>query len=256
MNKTSLLVGSLVCCLLFTNQASASTPDSTAISRKPTWSVLLGTNASIVLPSHPFYQGFVEAPRGLLAIGIVTPYSRVKAGFSAGVGFSASLKKNWALELNMICQQKGFSDWHTDPLEKRSTVHLNYVSARQMLKRRFTEKWSFSAGIEESFLVDQRQNFKDTTETTIWNWDVLNEFLNGPGSAMSFARIDFSVLCGVEFNPSSLPATIQLVAGFGLIPIGWGELIFTDEQGTPLRILKDRNAFINLSVSYPFSRKT
>ena len=107
---------------------------------------------------------YSQFPRPLQANGIPTPYSRVKAGFSAGVGFSASLKKNWAVELNMICQQKGFSDWHTDPLEKRSTVHLNYVSARQLIKRALNEQWFITAGIEESFLFDQIEGLHRKTK--------------------------------------------------------------------------------------------
>lgn len=257
MGKTFLLSACVLCCLLLTIQSTASTPDSTGFSGKPTWSVLVGANASIVLPSDRTMNvlgAYSQAPRPLRANGISTPYSRVKAGLTAGIGYSTSLNNslnpNWTGDFILLFQQKGFSDWSVNPLEKVSTVHLNYVSARQMLKRRFTEKWSISAGIEESFLVDQRQNFTDTTETIIWNLDWLT------GSSLSFTRFDFSVLCGAEFNPSSLPATIQLVAGFGLIPLGWGELIFTDEQGTPLLTIKDRNAFINLSLSYPFSRKT
>lgn len=250
MSKTSLLVGSLVCCLLFTNQASASTPDSTAISSKPTWSVLLGTNASIVLPSGPFDgTSYYQMPRPLVAYGFFTEYSRVKMGLTAGVGFLASFKKNWALELNMICQQKGFSDWQTDPLEKVSTGHLNYASAQQLIKRALNEQWSITAGIEESFLFDQRQIFRDNNETLVVDFALLNAL------GIEINRFDFSFLFGADYAIKAIPLVSRLIVGFGIIPIG-GELIFNDELGTPTITVKDRNAFINLSVSYPFSRKT
>lgn len=257
MGKTFLLSACVLCCLLFTIQSTASTPDSTGFSGKPTWSVLVGTNASIVLPSDRTINvlgAYSQAPRPLQANGIPTPYSRVKAGFTAGIGFSTSLNNslnpNWTGDFILLFQQKGFSDWSVNPLEKVSTIHLNYVSARQMLKRRFTEKWSFSAGIEESFLVDQRQNFTDTTETSIWNWDFINEF------GIEYNRFDFSFLLGADYAPKSIPLVSRLIVGFGIVPIGRGELIFTDELGTELRTVKDRNAFINLSVSYPLYRKT
>lgn len=252
MGKTFLLSACVLCCLLFTIQSTASTPDSTGFSGKPTWSVLVGANASIVLPSnHPngIISGLgVNPPRPLWANGISTPYSRVKAGLTAGIGYSTSLNNslnpNWTGDFILLFQQKGFSDWSVNPLEKVSRVHLNYVSARQMLKRRFTEKWSISAGIEESFLVDQRQNFKDTIETIIMPLDWLT------GSSLSFTRFDFSVLCGAEFNPSSLPATIQLVTGFGLLPIGFCDLNWIDEYGNILNSVKERNAFVTISAQY------
>lgn len=254
MGKTFLLSACVLCCLLLTIQSTASTPDSTGFSGKPTWSVLVGANASIVLPSDRTYGIGLGAygPRPLWANGIYTPYSRVKAGLTAGIGYSTSLNNslnpNWTGDFILLFQQKGFSDWSVNPLEKVSTVHLNYVSARQMLKRRFTEKWSISAGFEESFLVDQRRNFTDTTETIIWNLDWLTENL------LSFTRFDFSVLCGAEFNSSSLPATIQLVTGFGLIPIGSGGFEVVDEFGNILYLVKDRNSFVNFSLRYAIGK--
>lgn len=253
MGKTFLLSACVLCCLLFTIQSTASTPDSTGFSGKPTWSVLVGTNASIVLSSPPIQSVLgVDNKRALLANGIRTAYSRMKAGVTIGFEYSTSLNNslnpNWTGDFILLFQQKGFSDWSVNPLEKVSTVHLNYVSARQMLKRRFTEKWSISAGFEESFLVDQRRNFTDTTETIIWNLDWLTENL------LSFTRFDFSVLCGAEFNSSSLPATIQLVTGFGLIPIGSGGFEVVDEFGNILYLVKDRNSFVNFSLRYAIGK--
>lgn len=259
MNNSSFLVSSLICCLSFTNQSTASTPDSKAITSKPTWSVLIGTNASIVLSAPPMQSVLgKENSRLLQANGIYTAYSRVKAGVTIGFAYSSLLSKspnpNWTADFIILFQQKGFSDWSENPLRKLSTVHLNYLSARQMLKRRLSEKWAISTGIEESFLLDQRQNFKDTTGTIVMNWDVLNQFLNGPGSSLSFTRVDFSILFGAEFKPSSFPATFNVVTGFGLVPIGYGEREFTDELGNVLFSSKDRNAFVNISVRYAIGK--
>lgn len=186
-------------------------------------------------------------PRPLFANGSFTEYSRVKVGFSVGVGFSTSIKNDWGLSLNLLFQQKGFSDWDAEPLKKVSAVNLNYLSVRQLLNRDLNQFWSPNAGIEESFLVGQRRIYYDGRAAEGVNFEFWREM------GTKWSRFDLSFLLGVEHKLQSKPITLKLMTGVGIIHIGLGKALLTDEDGIVIAEVADTNAFVNLSVGYSFT---
>lgn len=241
MSKTSLFVGSIVCCLLFTTQASASTPESTAISGKPTWSFLLGTNASNIRSNQ-----------------VSNEFWRMKVGGTFGLEYSSrfnnQLNPNWIADFAIVLQQKGFSIWEPlasisppdGPKEKVRTVHTNYVSARQLLKRYLNQQWSVTAGIEEGFLIDERVVFVDNGETIVTDFQTINDVGLGRN------RLDFAFICGAEYRLRLLPITLRIISGIGVFSPYRQVAFWSPAQGIVFEDVKWHNTFINFSVGHIF----